>query len=41
MEHNGTKNSVIKFTFLYVRLKMHEVNSPISKTATNNVISNL
>jgi hypothetical protein len=41
MEHNGTKNSVFKFTFLYVKLKMHEVNSTISETGTNNVISNL
>jgi hypothetical protein len=41
MEHNGTKNSVFKFTFIYVKLKMHEGNSTISETATNKVISSL
>jgi hypothetical protein len=41
MEHNETENSVFKFTFIYVKLKMHEVNSTISESATNKVINSL
>jgi hypothetical protein len=39
MGHNGTENSVFKFTYIYFKLKMHEVNSTISETATNKVIT--